>query len=138
MHDGFSRYGDHDRYFRIKLTNWTDTTTKTIAFGWPALWKQLYPPVSKASMAAQAKALREVMIMSNEDQYDAREKGRSKNIIPDWNRGTLDLAPGEYDFILIQINSRDFMPDDWDSVFDMKVTDVSEAMTGAGENYRGA
>ena len=29
------------------------------------------------------------------------------------------------------------MPDDLDSVFDMKVTDVSEAMTGAGENYRG-
>ena len=89
-------------------------------------------------MAAQAKARSEMKLMSFDDHYHAREKGRSKNIIPDWNRGTLDLAPGEYDFILIQINSRDFMPDDLDSVFDMKVTDVSEDMTGTGANYRGA
>ena len=93
MHDGFSRYGDHDRYFRITLANKKDTARR-IAFGWPALWKQLYPPpVRKASMAALAKARSEVMIMSNEDHYHAREKGRSKNIIPDWNRGTFDLGP---------------------------------------------
>ena len=90
-------------------------------------------------MAAQAKERSEVMMkMSNEDHYNAHEKGRSKNIIPDWNRGTLDLAPGEYDYFLIQINWHDFMPDDLDSVFDMKVTDVSEYMTGTGADYRGA
>ena len=52
-------------------------------------------------MAAQAKARREVMVMSNEDHYDAREKGRSKNIIPDWNRGTFDLRHNHEEYIVI-------------------------------------